>query len=149
MKILTVPNPQLNVVAQPYDLNDEKTHKEIIKLVKEMTQTMLSTKTGVGLAAPQVGVAKRLFIIDTKQKGFNLMVFINPEIIKRRGITVQKEGCLSVPGETRHVKRAEKIRLRYYDQNFEMHNCMVDGILARVVQHEYDHLDGILITDKK
>jgi len=116
---------------------------------------------GIGLAAPQVGILKQLFIIDIEQTVEKdddgevvsrtpgiLMVFINPEIKSKTGEVVYEEGCLSVPGIYEDVKRAEKVELEYYDLNFEKKHLAVDGFLAVVIQHEYDHLEGKLFIDK-
>ena len=114
-----------------------------------------------GLAAPQVGVTKRLFIIDIEQKikkdkdgevvekkpGL-LMVFINPVIKAKEGEIVYEEGCLSVPGVFEEVKRAEKIELEFCDMDFEKKHVMIEGLLAIVVQHEFDHLEGKLFIDR-
>ncbi len=134
-----------------------KDYPELQKLVADMFETMYKTE-GVGLAAPQVGLAIRLFVVDaapmtdddndTFTKSFK-RAFINPEIIEYFGSDVNyNEGCLSIPGLHEDVKRPDGVKIRYYDENFELKEETLTGACARVVQHEYDHLDGILFTDK-
>lgn len=127
-------------------------------LIDNMFETMYKA-TGVGLAAPQVGRPIRLFIVDTS--GFvdedeedeeNLIgfkkVFINPEITKEEGEEwTFNEGCLSIPDVREDVDRKEKITITYMDRDFKEHTEVLDGLKARVVQHEYDHIEGILFTD--
>ena len=124
-------------------------------LIDEMFETMVKTD-GIGLAAPQINKAIRLFVIDTSPMaesdkeldGFR-KVFINPVIEEEYGEEVlMEEGCLSIPDIFENVKRKSKIRIRYYDRDFNEFTEEYDGVKARVIQHEYDHLDGILFTDK-
>ncbi|MBR9998617.1 MAG: peptide deformylase [Cyclobacteriaceae bacterium] len=124
--------------------------------VKTLSENMFETMhnaSGVGLAAPQIGRSIRLFVIDTapmedeKYKDFK-QVFINPEIIDESGNDWDfEEGCLSVPGIRENVNRLEKIRIRYFDVDWKEHVEEFDGIAARIIQHEFDHLEGILFTD--
>ena len=99
---------------------------------------------GVGLAAPQVGINRQIFVADI---GGGPMAFINPRIIKKSGGDVIEEGCLSIPGVTVMVRRPEKIVVRYIDENNQPHEKIYEEMMARVVQHEMDHLDGKLIVD--
>lgn len=112
-------------------------------LISSMLETMHAQK-GVGLAAPQVGINRRLFVADI---GDGPMVFINPKIVRMSGKSVMEEGCLSIPGVYVQVKRAEKIWVKFLDENNHSHERACDDLLARVVQHESDHLDGKLIVD--
>lgn len=125
------------------------------QLLKDMEETMYHSD-GVGLAAPQIGKSIRVFIIDASPmdeddeslKDFK-KVFINPKIIEFRGErTLFNEGCLSIPTIREDVERESEIRIQYYDENFKFHDEVFDGIKARIIQHEYDHLEGILFTDR-
>ena len=124
------------------------------EFISDMWETMYASD-GLGLAAPQVGKSVRLFVIDADSlsdndpslKGFK-KTFINPQIIERNGeISPFNEGCLSIPNIREDVVREPGIRIRYYDENFELHDEYYDGIASRIIQHEYDHLEGILFTD--
>ncbi len=131
----------------------EKDSKELPKLIEDMFETMYHSH-GVGLAAPQIGKSLRLFVVDAepmdeeKLKGFK-KVFINPEILEETGQEwAYEEGCLSIPGVREDVMRNEKLRIRYFDENWNEHTEEFDGMAARVIQHEYDHIEGKLFTDK-
>jgi len=122
------------------------------KLIADMFDTMYSAQ-GVGLAAPQIGVSKRLFIVDGESMeedeliGFK-KVFINPEKISEQGQAwAFEEGCLSIPTIRENVMRAAQVRIRYRDENWKLHEEDFDGLKARIIQHEYDHLEGVLFTD--
>ena len=144
-------SPVLRKVAKEID----KEYPELDKFIEDMWETMYQSD-GLGLAAPQVGKSIRLFVIDgspleeddSTLKDFK-KVFINAEIIEKAGdnITVN-EGCLSIPLLREDVVRPSKIRLEYYDENFNFHDEWFEGMAARVIQHEYDHTEGILFTDK-
>ncbi|MHC5201562.1 peptide deformylase [Myroides sp. LJL119] len=139
-----------------------KDYPNLDQLVQNMYETMYSA-SGVGLAAPQVGLPIRLFVIDAAPfaemedntaeeieflKNFK-KTFINAKITKEEGEEwVFNEGCLSIPDVHEPVKRKEKITIEYYDENFEKHVDTFDGLAARVIQHEYDHIQGVLFTDK-
>ena len=114
-------------------------------LLKDMADTMYEAG-GVGIAAPQVGVLKRMFLIDV---GEGVKIFVNPEIVALEGSQTGSEGCLSVPGKHATVTRAEKVTVRAFDENMEPFTLEAEGFFARAIQHEYDHLDGILYVDKK
>lgn len=125
------------------------------ELISNMFETMYNAD-GVGLAAPQVGLDIRLFIIDLeplaedepKYKDFK-KVFINPQIIERNGEIISlQEGCLSIPGINESVPREGQIRIKYQDENFVEHDEVYGDFFARCIQHEYDHLEGILFIDK-
>lgn len=127
-----------------------KISAKIQKLVSDMFDTMYAQQ-GVGLAAPQVGVSKRLFVLDcsTDEQQMPQMVMINPTIAKKWGAIESKEGCLSFPGVYTIVKRYENIVVRYMDINGKRKELTVEGggLLCRAIQHEYDHLEGILFVD--
>jgi len=131
-------------------------------LIDNMWETMYAA-SGVGLAAPQIGISIRLFIVDaspfSEDKNLSLeereklskfkMVFINPELKAiNDNLNTFNEGCLSIPEIREDVVRENEIIVDYYDQNFNKHSLKLDGLRARVVQHEYDHIQGILFTDK-
>ena len=119
---------------------------EIKRLAEDMAETMLkSDLEGVGLAAPQVGVSIRMFIAQT---GNGPGVFINPKILKKSGRETAEEGCLSLPGIWLKVKRAKELDLEAIDINGKKIKTKAEGIFARILQHEIDHLNGILIIDK-
>ncbi|WP_205500348.1 MULTISPECIES: peptide deformylase [Hymenobacteraceae] len=129
-------------------------YPELDKLIEDMFETMYHAH-GVGLAAPQIGKSIRLFVIDSKpfmdegeeDKGVK-KAFINPVILEESGDEwAFDEGCLSIPGVREEVWRQERIRIRYYDQNWVQHEEEYDDVTARVIQHEYDHIEGILFTD--
>ena len=105
---------------------------------------------GVGLAAPQVGILKRIFVIDCGDEEGNSVpyVFINPEIIDRDGSQTDYEGCLSVPGKSGKVTRANCVKVKAFDENMEEFELEAEGLLARCILHENDHLDGIVYVDK-
>ena len=120
--------------------------KREITLINDMIDTMFEAN-GVGLAAPQVGILKRIFVIDIDDEN-GTMVFINPEILETNGTQCGEEGCLSVPGIYKKVRRPEKIKIEYTNIDGENITEEVDDFLAIIMQHEYDHLDGILFVDK-
>jgi peptide deformylase len=122
------------------------------QLSEEMFETMRNA-SGIGLAAPQIGKSVRLFIVDTspiedeKYPDFK-KTFINPEILEESGEEWDfEEGCLSIPGIREDISRYEKLTIRYFDEDWKEHIDAFDGIAARIILHEYDHLEGILFTD--
>ena len=121
------------------------------QLVEDMFETMYAAN-GVGLAAPQIGKAIRLFVIDSsrmddEEPGLK-QAFINAEIIEETEEEWKfEEGCLSIPGIREKIDRPEEIRIKFMDENFKKHDAVYDGIAARVIQHEYDHIEGVLFTD--
>ncbi|MDU1889941.1 MAG: peptide deformylase [Dysgonomonas sp.] len=125
------------------------------ELITNMFETMYNAD-GIGLAAPQIGLDIRLFVIDLEpladdddQFASFKKVFINPQITERQGELVRmEEGCLSLPGINESVEREEKIRIQYLDENFVPHDEEYDGFFARCIQHEYDHIEGKLFIDK-
>lgn len=140
LKIVTAPDPGLQAVCEPCDLND----KSLKKLANRMAATMYKNN-GCGIAAPQVGILKRLVVIDCNDPEAepDPMFLINPEIIALEGDPIEEgEGCLSVPGISVPVTRQPFARVRYFD--LEGNECIVesDGLLGRCLQHEIDHLNG-------
>ncbi len=120
--------------------------KKLAKLLNNMKDTMYAAD-GVGLAAPQVGISKRIFVIDVyDDKG--IREFINPEFVGKEGSAIAPEGCLSVPDYEGEVERATHVLLKYQDRKGEPQLLEADGLLAIALQHEYDHLEGVLFIDK-
>ncbi|QTE23651.1 peptide deformylase [Polaribacter cellanae] len=158
LPIVAYGDPVLRKVA----VDIEPDYKDLDKLIANMKETMYNA-SGVGLAAPQIGKAIRLFIIDASPfaedevlsekdretlKNFN-RVFINAQILEEEGDEwAFNEGCLSIPDVREDVFRKPKITVEYQDEDFKMHTETLDGLAARVFQHEYDHIEGILFTDK-
>jgi len=144
LEILKYPNPNLKKKSQPV----EKIDPSFRQLVQNMAET-LYTAPGVGLAAPQVGVPLRLVVIDVTpaNQPKNLMVLINPEIVSSEGECTWEEGCLSVPDFNEEVKRKKKVVVRCRNLEGEIVEIEGSDLLAVVLQHEIDHLDGILFID--
>jgi len=118
--------------------------ERLLTLIEDMKETMYEAD-GVGLAAPQVGVLKRLFVVDI---GDGPLVFINPEIIETSGSQIDEEGCLSLPGETQEVMRPNYVRARALNEKGEEFEIEGEELLARAILHEYDHLNGTLFIDR-
>lgn len=142
LEILHFPDQRLRNVAKAVDTVDDS----IRKLLDDMFETMYEAP-GIGLAANQVNVAKRVIVIDITEDHSQPLVLINPEILQSEGVETMDEGCLSVPGYYEEVTRAEKIRVRALNQHGESFEIEADGLLAVCIQHEIDHLDGKLFVD--
>ena len=142
LPILEYPDPRLKKVAAPV----VAVTPEIRKLVADMGETMYSAP-GVGLAATQVNVHKRVLVIDISETKDQLRVFINPEILSAEGEAECEEGCLSVPGYYDKVTRAARIRVRALDENGETFELDAEGLLAVCIQHEMDHLIGKVFVE--
>ena len=143
--ILIVPDPRLKQECEEVaEVNDE-----IRELLDDMLETMYAAP-GIGLAAPQIGVMKRVVVMDVsddKEKPQPLKL-VNPEIIwESEDTSIYQEGCLSIPEQYADVERPAEVGLRYLDENGKEHEIEADGLLATCIQHELDHLDGILFTD--
>ena len=136
-------DPVLKTVCEPVGRIDKK----IRRTLKDMADTLYAAKNGIGLAAPQVGIAKRMVVIDL-QDGKGLVELINPVITKKEGSQMVGEGCLSVPNFEGDVERAEYVECEYTDARGQKQFIATDGLMAVCLQHELDHLDGILFTDK-
>ena len=121
-----------------------KLGRNIDKLLDNMRDTLYAYK-GVGLAAPQIGVSKRVIVVDVGQ---GLVELINPELVERDGEETDNEGCLSVPGMVGEVTRSARVRVTGMDRGGQKIELSADGLFARALQHEIDHLDGILFLDK-
>ncbi len=139
----------------------DQNYPELAKLIGDMFETMKFSE-GVGLAAPQIGLSIRLFVVDAtgsgpEEEGIETeedlsdfkKVFINPTILRYSGEPwAFNEGCLSIPDLREDVNRPEKVRIQYYDEAFNYHDEEFEGVKARIIQHEYDHLEGVLFVDK-
>ena len=137
-KILTDKDPALHKVCKPVENFDRKLHK----LLDDMRETLIDSN-GVGLAAPQVGILRRVVLVDT---GEEILELINPEMLETDGEQVGPEGCLSVPGKYGLVKRPNWAKVRAQDRNGDWYEAEGEELIARCFCHELDHLDGIVYT---
>ena len=142
LDILRYPDPRLYTIAQPV----EKVDDSVRRLVRDMAETMYAAP-GIGLAATQVDVHKRVIVIDVSDARDQLVVLINPEIVWREGEKECEEGCLSVPGVYDIVKRAERVGVRALDADGRQFELAAEGMLAVCVQHEIDHLEGKVFVE--
>lgn len=146
-------HPILRKIAKDID---PATYPNLQELIDNMYETMYNAD-GVGLAAPQIGLEDRIFVVDLEPladdehpefKGFK-KAFINANIMDRTGeLELIEEGCLSIPGIHEKVPREDRIHIKYLDENLQPHDEEYTGYMARVIQHEYDHLDGVMFTDR-
>ncbi len=149
-KILLYPHPVLKKMARPVAAIDD----EIRQLADDLIDTMRAGPGSVGVAAPQIGASLRVCVVDVsnsklgKENNHGLLVLINPEIVAREGAGIMREGCMSVPDYTGEVERATGITLRYLDGDGAMQEVEASGYEAVAIQHELDHLDGILFLDR-
>jgi len=147
--VLTYPNPILKEISKEVtEINDN-----IKKIIQDLVDTMDATSHSTGIAAPQIGELVRIIAIDPgknkKCKNHHgKKVLINPEIVKWEGLVQSREGCMSVPDYTGNVNRAEKVVVQFLDENFEPQAFEAEGFEAILLQHEIDHLDGILFIDR-
>jgi peptide deformylase len=142
--ILHYPDPRLREKAVPV----AEVTPAIAALIDDMAETMYAAP-GVGLAATQIGELHRIFLVDiaAEDEPSRLMVFVNPEIVERVGAQVWEEGCLSFPGVSEELERAAKVRVRAVDRDGKPFEISAEGLLAVAIQHEHDHLDGVLMID--
>ena len=145
LEILTIPDQRLKNKSSEVKLFDIN----LKKIVKDMFDTLNDSGNGIGLAAPQVGVKKRIVIVDLKENNKSSpVIFINPVIIKEsRERAVNEEGCLSIPGYYAEVERAKEVDVEWYDLEGEKITKTFSGLFSICIQHEIDHLDGILFID--
>ena len=141
--IRTEGDPILGKISKPILEMSDKTKQ----LIGDMLETMYHAN-GVGLAAVQVGVLKRIVVIDVSEDGNAPIILINPEIIDKSGSQTGDEGCLSVPGKSGQVTRAMKVKVKAFNEKMELFELEGEELLARAIQHEVDHWDGILYTSK-
>jgi peptide deformylase len=142
LEILQYPDPRLHLPAARV----EKIDTTARKLVSDMVETMYGAD-GVGLAATQVNVHQQVIVIDVSPDKSDLRVFINPEIIRREGLALNQEGCLSVPGVYDNVERAESVTVTALDENGSRFTLNASGLLATCIQHEMDHLQGKVFVE--
>ncbi|MDM8548162.1 peptide deformylase [Candidatus Venteria ishoeyi] len=148
LDLLIYPDARLKNESSPVTVFDEKLHQ----CVAELEETMRAGPGGVGIAAPQTGIFQRIVIVDVsikpKIKHHGCLILINPEILEWDGFEIGREGCMSVPDYTGNVIRARAIKLTAQDQYGAIHEYDMEGYEARAVQHEIDHLDGLLFIDR-
>jgi len=141
-KIVTLGDETLRKHCKP----QEKFDKKLGTLLKDMADTMYKAE-GVGLAAPQVGILRRIAVIDITEDHSGLIELVNPEFVVREGTQTGREGCLSLPGRQAVVTRPMKVKVRFQDRNGDTYEMETEGFEARAVCHELDHLDGTLYID--
>ncbi|HBY57048.1 MAG TPA: peptide deformylase [Candidatus Atribacteria bacterium] len=141
LEIKVYGDPVLREKSQPV----EKITPEILNIIKDMTETMYAA-SGVGLAAPQVGVLKRIIIVDGGEEG--VIALINPKIVDKEGESIAEEGCLSLPDIYANVKRSSKVTVEALDLDGEQIKITKEDLIARALQHEIDHLEGTLFIDR-
>lgn len=142
LKILHYPDERLHTVASPV----KEVNAEIRRLIDDMGQTMYAAP-GIGLAATQVNVHKRVIVIDISESHNKLMALINPRIVSRDGVGEREEGCLSVPGIYEKVSRAERVTVEALDRDGKSFRLDAEGLLAVCIQHEIDHLEGKVFVE--
>ena len=149
-KILLYPHPLLKKMTRPV----AAIYDEIRALVTDLIDTMREGPGSVGVAAPQIGVSLRLCVVDVsasrngRENNHGLLILINPEIVEQEGTAVMREGCMSVPDYTGDVERATLVKISYLDENGSPRLLEATGFEAVAIQHEMDHLDGILFLDR-
>lgn len=148
LDILTLPDARLKVPSEPVEVFDS----ELADFIADLEETRLAGPAAVGIAAPQVGRHQRIVIVDVsrrpKTSSHGHLVLVNPEIVHWEGFEMGREGCLSVPDYTGNVIRATRLRLKARDPTGVQREYEMDGFEARAVQHELDHLDGLLFVDR-
>src|SRR5215813_13313421 len=142
LNILRYPDARLHKVAAPITVFDDA----LKKLVADMTETMYSAP-GIGLAATQVDVHKAVIVVDVSERRDSLVTLVNPEIIEASGVSDMEEGCLSVPAIYETLERAERIKVRAFDQNGNAFTLQAQGLLSVCIQHEMDHLQGKIFVE--
>ena len=148
--IRVYPDPILKQVAEPVDQIDD----DLVEVVQDLVDTMLDAGHSVGIAAPQIGVLQRVMVVDVsksklgRDNNHGLLEMVNPEIIERSGSKMMREGCMSVPDYTGNVTRAEHIVVEFTNRNGQLRVIEASGFEAVAIQHELDHLDGLLFLDR-
>ena len=148
--IRVYPDPILKQVAEPVEEIDES----VVEVVQDLVDTMLDAGHSVGVAAPQIGVLLRVMVVDVsnsklgRDNNHGLLEMVNPEIIERSGSKMMREGCMSVPDYTGNVTRAEHILIEFTNRNGQLRVIEASGFEAIAIQHELDHLDGLLFLDR-
>jgi peptide deformylase len=148
LEVLTIPDPRLKQESQPVEQFDSS----LRDFIHDLEETMRSSPGGVGIAAPQVARFESIVIVDVSCKpkisNHGRLVLVNPEILEWQGMEKGREGCMSVPDYTGNVIRAKSIKLKAYDEFGKLFHIDCEGYEARAIQHEIDHLDGILFLDR-
>ena len=146
LKIRTFPDSALRKISEPIIKVDNSLRSFIDRLI----ETMRHQPGGIGIAAPQVGVLKRIAIVDVSLKvpGARLLILINPVIISTENYQVSREGCMSLPDYTANIRRAERLLIKWQDFSLKEHQMTAEGLEARCIQHEVDHLNGMLFVDR-
>ena len=148
--IRVYPDPILKQIAEPVEEIDES----VVAIVQDLVDTMLDAGHSVGVAAPQIGVLQRVMVVDVsksklgRDNNHGLLEMVNPEIIERSGSKMMREGCMSVPDYTGNVTRAEHILIEFTNRNGQLRVIEASGFEAVAIQHELDHLDGLLFLDR-
>jgi len=148
--IRVYPDPILKQVAEPVEEIDES----VVAVVQDLVDTMFDAGHSVGVAAPQIGVLQRVMVVDVstsklgRDNNHGLLEMVNPEIIERSGSKMMREGCMSVPDYTGNVTRAEHIVIEFTNRNGQLRVIEANGFEAVAIQHELDHLDGLLFLDR-
>ena len=142
LTILEYPDPRLRTVAQPVEVVDD----ELRSLIDDMFETMYASN-GIGLAATQVNIHRRLLVADISDDHDQPLALVNPEVLEREDVETTQEGCLSVPGIFDDVERAQRVHIRALGRDGKPFEMTADGLLAVCIQHEIDHLDGKLFID--
>jgi len=148
--ILLYPDPILKQVAESVDVLDET----VVTVIQDLVDTMIDSGHSVGVAAPQIGVLRRVVVVDVsksklgKENNHGLLEMVNPEIIEKSGSKVMREGCMSVPDYTGNVTRAKHIVVEFTDRTGQIRVIEASGFEAVAIQHEVDHLDGLLFLDR-
>ena len=148
--IRVYPDPILKQVAKPVDQVDDN----LVEIVQDLVDTMLDAGHSVGIAAPQIGVLQRVMVVDVsksklgRDNNHGLLEMVNPEIIERSGSKMMREGCMSVPDYTGNVTRAEQIVVEFTNRKGQLRVIEASGFEAVAIQHEMDHLDGLLFLDR-
>ena len=145
LNIITIPNPKLKLKSEVVKTFDQELRNIVIKLF----HTLYATGNGIGLAAPQVSILKRIVVIDIKDnEKSNPITMINPKILKKSEEKhINQEGCLSIPSYYANIQRSKKIKVEWFNEYGKKKTQNVDGLLSICIQHEVDHLDGILFID--
>jgi peptide deformylase len=143
LNILRYPDARLHKQAAPVTVFDDT----LKRLVADLTETMYAAP-GIGLAATQVDVHKQVIVVDVSERRDSLVVLVNPEIVEATGVSDIEEGCLSVPGVYELVERAERVKVRAYDQNGNAFTLEAQGLLSVCIQHEMDHLKGKVFIEQ-
>ncbi|MFN4245966.1 MAG: peptide deformylase [Brevinematia bacterium] len=152
LKVLRIPDQRLKVVSENVEL-DKENEEDLLKFIDDLIETMYNFPGSIGISSPQVGVHKRIIVVDARSNkkttvNHGLIVMINPVIVYSEDKVIVREGCMSIPDYTGNVERSRKIVVRGFDKNFREIEIETEGMEAIVFQHEIDHLDGILFLDR-